>query len=54
MEGDRSLSELQLVAFCYCYIDLTIVMELTFRLIDSSVAVICTCHVERLLHLTHM
>jgi hypothetical protein len=51
MEGDGSLSELQLVAFCYYYVD---VMEGTFRLIDSGVPVICTCHDERLLRLTNM
>jgi hypothetical protein len=54
MEGDRSLSELQLVAFCYYYVDVTIVMEGIFRLIDSGVPVICTCHDERLLRLTNM
>lgn len=37
MEGDRSLSELQLVAFCSWYVDVTIVIEGTFRVIDSGV-----------------
>jgi hypothetical protein len=54
MEGDRSLSELQLVAFCYCHIDVATVMEGTFKYIESGVAVICTCHDERQLRLTNM